>query len=438
MTTAPSMHDPVTRLPSRALLREHARLAVARAQRHDREVAVLHVGLDDFGLVNDSLGRDAGDAVLREAGARMRRSVAETHVVARSGGDEFCVLLADLGSDAEEVAETVAGQVLATLTEPFAVADQSFEVGATVGGSMFPRDCADEHTLLKHADAAMRQAKDNDRGGLLFYSGGTSEALERLLITGRLRGAVDRDEMELHFQPIYDLRSGEVVAAEALLRWQDPERGTVPPLRFIPVAEHTGLIERIGEWVVDAACAQARAWQDEGLDLTVTLNVSLRQFRDDGFAKRLGRRLAQHDVRPSTMVVEITETTAMREPRCVEPVLDELRELGVRVAIDDFGVGYSSLGRLRDMAVDILKIDGGFLPRGPDDEQAAGFVRAALQLVDALGLTAVLEGVETEEQYRFVVASGCPFAQGFHLAHPMAPADLGGVLADAGRRQRRS
>jgi diguanylate cyclase (GGDEF)-like protein len=397
-------------------------------------VAVLHLGLDDFRLVNDSLGREAGDRVLREAGQRLRRSIPEPHVVARPGGDEFCVLLADLPSDGEATAETIAGQILAALSEPFDVGGTDFEIGATIGGSVYPRDASDEDALLKHADAALHQAKENERGSLVLYAGGTSEALERLMITGRLRGALERGEFALHYQPIFALPGREIVAAEALLRWQHPDQGSVPPVRFIPVAEHTGLIEPIGDWVVEQACAQARVWQDEALDVAVSLNVSLRQFRDEGFPGRLRESVTRHGVRPSGLIVEITETTAMREPRCVEPVLDALRELGVRVAIDDFGVGYSSLGRLRDMAVDVLKIDGAFLPRSPADTRAARLIHAALELVEALGMTAVVEGVETEEQYAFLLEHGCGHAQGFHLARPMPAAGAGALLRQSGRR----
>ena len=427
MEAAPTLRDPLTRLPTRALLREHVRLALARARRQDRQVVLLHAGLDDFRLVNDSLGHDAGDVVLREAAQRLRETVSDVLVVARPGADEFCVLLADLGPDAERVAESVAGQIRAALREPFVVRRRAFELGATIGGSAFPDDAADEDALLKHSEAAMHQAKEVERGGLVFYAGGTSEALERLLLTARLRGALDRHEMTLHFQPIVRLADHEITACEALLRWQDPERGLIPPLTFIPTAEHTGLIEPIGDWVMDAACAQARAWRDGGLATMVSVNVSLRQFRDPEFGARLQDRLRAHALPAERLIVEITESTAMREPRCVEPVLEELRDVGVRVAIDDFGVGYSSLGRLRDMAVDMIKIDGAFLPRAPDDTRAAQLVEAALQLVDALGMTAVVEGVETEDQWRFLVERGCALAQGFHLARP-EPAEQATVL----------
>jgi diguanylate cyclase (GGDEF)-like protein len=425
---APVLRCPLTRLPTRVLLHEHARMALNRARRHDREVALLHLGLDDFRLVNDSLGRQAGDRVLREAAARLAGTVPDVLVLARVAGDEFCALLADLGGDAEALVEAVAGHMRSALDEPFVVDGRSFSLGATMGASRFPVDAADEEALFKHAEAAMRQAKELERGSLVCYAGGTADALERLLLTGRLRGALDRDEFTLEYQPIYE-PGGRIFAVEALLRWEDPLQGRIEPLRFIPSAEHSGLIGPIGDWVVDAACAQVRRWLDLAIEMRVTVNVSLRQFRDPEFVARLREALARHGVPPSQLIVEVTESTAMREPHCVEPVLEDLRRLGVLVAIDDFGVGYSSLGRLRDMPVDILKLDGTFLPRSPGDERAARLLGASLDLVAALGMAAVVEGVETGDHERLLSgrADGC-LVQGFHYARPMPAADVTRLL----------
>ena len=420
----PGLRDPLTGLPGRALLAEHLTLALARAAHADAHVAVIHVGLDEFHLVNDSLGRAAGDAVLREAAQRLREAVHETRTVARPHGDEFCVLVADLGGDADVVAEAVAGHVLATLRGPFTAGGRRFELGASAGISLFPRDARDEETLLKHAEAAMFEAKSSHRGGLAFYGGGTSDALERLLLTSRLRGALEREEFILHFQPIFGLPAGELTAVEALIRWQDPHRGLVAPLRFIPTAEHTGLIRPIGEWVIDAVCRQAAVWRGQGLRVPVSFNVSLGQFREPGFTRALATATDAHGVDPRDLVVEITETVAMRDPECVEPVLGELRDAGVRIAIDDFGVGYSSLARLKEMAVDLLKLDALFLPQTPGDHRAATLTRAALDLVDALGMAAVAEGVQTPEQRALLSDAGCPLVQGFLLSHPLPAAEM--------------
>ena len=430
----PILRDELTGLPSRALLQEHARLALARAREDDREVALLHVGLDDFKLVNDSFGHDAGDEVLRRIGERLRAGVRETNLVARAGSDEFSVLLADLSMDHEQLVEIVVGQVMVAVEEPMTLNGSQFQLGASIGVSVFPRDANDVESLLRHADAAMYEAKQSGRGSFVVYDGGTQEALERLMMTSRLREALDHRNFVLHFQPIVSLADGQLVMVEALLRWRDPRRGLIPPLHFIPVAEYTGLIEPIGEWVVDAACRQASAWRDEGLDVPVSVNASMRQFQSAAFPQVLRSALETHDLDPSCLMVEITESTAMRDPSCVEPVLRELHDSGIRIAIDDFGTGYSSLARLQDMPVEVVKIDRAFLREVPDNPQSARMAAAAVSLVRALDMTAVAEGVETEAQRRFLADQGCALAQGYHLGAPVPAGELrarllGGVSA---------
>jgi diguanylate cyclase (GGDEF)-like protein len=420
---------PLTHLPNRLLLQEHLRMALNRARRNDKQVAMLHIGLDNFRLVNDSLGRPAGDKVLRQVAKRIETSIPDVLVLGRVAGDEFCALMCDLGSDSEQVVESVAGHIRGALQEPFEVDGRPFEIGATMGASRFPSDAHDEEDLFRHAEAAMRQAKDYERGSLVYYAGGTSDALERLLLTGRLRGALERNEFRLEYQPMFELPEGKLAAVEALLRWDDPTHGVIAPMRFIPSAEHSGLIGPIGDWVVDTACAQIRAWLDLAIEVRVAVNVSLRQFRDPTFVDRMGDTLRRHGVPPQQLIVEITESTAMRDSECVEPVLAALHELGVAVAIDDFGVGHSSLGRLREMAVDVLKLDGTFLPRPEDDDRARRLLEASLDLVDALGMTAVVEGVETAEQQQMIDGRGSPcYVQGFHLARPMRPEHIPEVL----------
>ena len=433
MTASPALlRDSLTHLPTRTLLMEHARMALARAARNDRHVCLLMLNLDSFGLVNDSLGREAGDRVLRDAAGRLQSAVPDVLVLARSGGDEFCALVADLDPpEVEQVIEAVAGNMRAALLEPFSLDGRTFELGATTGVSHYPHDAQDVDDLFKHAEAAVRQGKELERGSLIFYAGGTSDALERLLLTARLRGALERDEFALDFQPIFGLPHGRPQAVEALLRGHDPERGLIEPMRFIPSAEHSGLIGPIGDWVIERACAQAREWEDLGIDVTVCVNVSMRQFRDAAFVGFLREQLKEHRLAPARITIEVTESTVMRDPGCVEPVLHELQQLGVPVAIDDFGVGYSSLGRLRDMVVDVLKIDGTFLPRDPGDARAARLLGASLELVEALGMAAVVEGVETEAQFRFLCARGGRFmAQGFHLARPLSPEKATALLSE--------
>jgi len=419
-------------LPEPALLREALRLAAARARAHDRRVAVLHVGLDGLELVDTALGAAAREAVAREAAARIRSTLAETELVAALGDGELAVLLADLDGEAEAVAQAVAGQVDEALRTPLRAGGHEFELGLRVGVSVLPGDAGDEEALLRHARSALHHARRGDDGPIVFFAGATTDALERLLVGARLRRALDRGELTLHFQPIVRLPTEEIAGVEALLRWEDPERGTVLPGAFIDVAEHTGLIEPIGRWVVAACCEQARAWRDEGLALPVTFNASLRQFREAGFVDEVERGLRRHGLGPDALVVEITESTAMRDPACVEPVLGGLRRLGVRVAIDDFGTGHSSLARLRDLPVDLLKIDRAFLRGAGQDGRAADLVHAALGLARALGLTAVAEGVETPEQQALVSERGCTLAQGFHFARPLPAREVTALLRERG------
>ena len=426
LVAADAARDPLTGLPARGLLLEHTRAAVARGRQTDRGVALLHVGLDRLDLVAAGLGRPAYESVIREVAARVRGAMPDTAIVAGLADGELAVLLADIQGDPTPLVETVAGEIIVVAGRPLEVDGQRFELVARVGASLLPGDAPDEHALLRHGEAAMRSARRGDGNRVLFYDGATADALERLLITGRLRRAVEQDELLLHFQPIFRLTDAqpphEVVAVEALLRWSDPDRGLVPPLAFIPVAEYTGMIEPIGRWVIDACCAQIARWRSDGFECPVSFNASPRQFRDPTFVECIEHSVQAHGIDASSLIVEVTESVAMREPHCVEPILDRLRALGVRLAIDDFGAGYSSLARLRDLDVDLLKIDRAFLADAAGDQRAGRIVNAALDLAGALEMTAVAEGVETEEQRMFLVDRGCTLAQGFHLARPL-PAD---------------
>jgi diguanylate cyclase (GGDEF)-like protein len=424
-----TLRDELTALPTRALLREHLMTACARARGHeDGCVALLSAGLDDFQLVNQSLGYDAGGEILRQVGERLG-SLAD--VVARLSDDEFGLMLADLRGNGERVAEITAEQVAVCLSEPFSVDGRELRLQASIGVSVMPGDAQDEDALLRHSEAAMHEARDQGGTTYSFYAGATREALDRLMMTTRLHRALDQRELELHFQPIYSLPDNRPAAAEALLRWRDPDRGLIPPLDFIPVAEYTGLIDPIGEWVLDAACAQARAWRDGGLALPVNVNVSVRQFRDPGFARQVAGSLERAGLEPHLLSLEITESTAMAESACVDPVLAELGKVGVRTAIDDFGTGYSSFTRLQQMNVQTVKVDRSLLQGVPDDPRATQLAAAAIDLLAALGLEVVAEGVETEAQREFLIERGCGLAQGFHLARPAPAAELDGLLVAA-------
>jgi diguanylate cyclase (GGDEF)-like protein/PAS domain S-box-containing protein len=427
-------HDSLTGLPNRALLREHLEPALARARRAGRSVALMYLDLDDFKAVNDSFGHDAGDQLLCQVAERLLGRRRASDVLARQSGDEFMLLLTDLGGDPGEATVAAAGGMLDILSEPFRVGDESFHISGSIGISIFPRDADDAGTLLRHADAAMYEAKAEGRSGVMRYEQRPTASIDRLSLTTRLRHAVERGELRLHWQPIVSPADGALHAVEALVRWQDPARGLVAPAEFIPIAEETGLIEEIGAWVVDAIAHQRAAWRAQGADPRVHLNVSPRELRYNYFADRMLDRIAGHGQGLDGLTIEITETVAMRERARTEPMLRQLVEAGAQVAIDDFGSGYSSLTRLRELPVSVLKLDRTFLVDVPARREATAVVTAVIELAAALDMAAVAEGVETEAQRAFLVDRGCPLAQGFLLGRPAPAADLAALIAGAGRR----
>jgi diguanylate cyclase (GGDEF)-like protein/PAS domain S-box-containing protein len=422
-------HDPLTGLPNRSLLEEHLNLALARSRRTGAGVALLHLGLDGFKLVNDSLGHAAGDELLCRLAVRLQESVRSTDLMARTAGDEFLLLLADLQGDPMALAEKVAGQLAATLTTPFMVAGAEFQISASIGIALAPDHAAAAETLLAHADSAMHQAKERVRGGWAAYKQVGGDALERLSMAARLRRALAAGEFLLHYQPIIAVDTGAVTGVEALLRWHDLERGgLVPPGEFIPVAEQTGLIESIGDWVIGAVCRQQVEWTALGLTPQIAFNVSPRQLRRLDFLSSLAEHLRVSGADPARLTLELTESATLQDPAQAEPILRGIRELGLQLALDDFGAGYSSLSRLREMPFGTLKIDRAFLRTVPESGEASAIVTAILDLARALGRDAVAEGVETEAQRAFLADQGCPLAQGFLIARPMPPEDVRRLL----------
>jgi diguanylate cyclase (GGDEF)-like protein/PAS domain S-box-containing protein len=418
-----AFHDRLTGLANRALLEERLEQAVRRARKGRMTVALLNLDLDDFKTVNDSLGHAAGDELLCAIARRLEHRVAEAHLLTRHGGDEFMLLLEDLPGDGRAMAEAVAAELLEELRLPFHVGGAALQVGASVGISLYPADALDAADLLKHADAAMYQAKRAGRGRHALYRAADDTATRRLELTSRLRTALAEDQLELHFQPVHALADGAIIGAEALVRWNDPERGMVSPAEFIPLAEDTGLIEAVGEWVLDTACRQARAWLDLGLALELGVNVSPLELSSPGFAHRVESRMRAHGLGPDVLVLEITES-ALSEPVAVAPVLERIEGLGVKVAIDDFGAGFSSLTRLRHLTVHVLKLDRSFLAGVPEDTRGGAFIGAVLGLARELDLYVVAEGIETPAQLEFLRGAGATHGQGFHLARPMPAADF--------------
>jgi diguanylate cyclase (GGDEF)-like protein/PAS domain S-box-containing protein len=413
-------HDRLTGLPNRALLEEQLGRDVARARRTGRAVALLYLDLDDFKLVNDSLGHAAGDGVLKETARRVSDLLRAGDIVCRQGGDEFLLLLnCDDAADAEEAAQQAGERICRALEQPFLIHDAEFHVGASIGAALFPTHAEDTESLLKRADAAMYQAKSLGGGSVALYEEAANDSRRRLSLTSQLRRAVANDELRLHLQPICDPRDSTLKSLEALVRWQHPEDGLVPPGVFIPVAEQTGLIDAISEWVLEALCVQAAAWAAEGRVPTLAFNISPRQARRADLAQSIADRIDAHGLDRAQFCVELTETAVLSDERRQGSLLAECHEAGLRVAIDDFGSGHSSLGRLRDLPVGVLKVDRSFLSRVPEDTRSASLIAAILDLSAALGMTTVVEGVERPEQLRFLAERGCPLVQGFLLGRPV-------------------
>jgi diguanylate cyclase (GGDEF)-like protein/PAS domain S-box-containing protein len=421
-------HDKLTGLANRTLLEEHLAMAVARARRNGTEIALLCFDLDGFGLVNDSLGHTAGDEVLRLTAQRVRDVTRANDLLARPGGDEFVLLLSDLDQGAAEAATVVGRLIRDSLAPAFRVAGAEFHLGASIGVSLFPQHADNADDLLRRADVAMEQAKRRGNGPA-FFEPAAVDARTRLSLSARLRRALERDEFVLHFQPVFSPEDERLRGAEALIRWEDPERGLVGPGEFIPAAEDCGLIEGIGEWVLDALCRQAHDWQTAGAPpIRLSFNLSPRELRRADIVPSIIERVSAYGLDPGRFCVEVTESSAMSQPGRTGALVRDLHEAGFELAIDDFGTGHSSLTRLRELPFHVLKIDRSFLAPVPHDPQAGAIVAAVLTLAKALGMTTVAEGVETAAQQAFLVQEGCPLVQGFHLGRPVPAAQLADLL----------
>jgi len=422
-------HDPLTGLANRAALEDALRVSVAEAHAAGTSVALAFADLNEFKRVNDSLGHDLGDELLCQVAERLREAVRPGDLVVRQGGDEFLVLIRGLPGDGRAAAEAVGQRIADAVNAPFTLGAAELLVDASVGISLFPDDASSPETLRKHADAAMYEAKAAG-GGVNVYGDGTVDPLARLELAARLRRGIERGELELHHQPILRLADRAMIGVESLVRWRDPTRGggLVPPAEFIPVAERTGVIDALGDWVLREVCAQAQAWGDAGLRPNVGFNVSPRQLRRPDVARRFSEVVSAHGIEPGRFVLEITESAWSLEASRLLPVLSELRAAGFALAIDDFGAGYSSLWRLRELPVQIIKVDRAFLAGVPEDPQATAVYSAILQLADACGCDVVAEGVEEREHADFLVAKGCRIAQGYHFSRPVPAADMTALL----------
>jgi diguanylate cyclase (GGDEF)-like protein/PAS domain S-box-containing protein len=419
-----AQNDALTGLPNRALLLDRLGQAITRAARRGTLLGVMLVDLDRFKEINDSLGHSAGDAVLKEVAGRVRRALRDSDTVARIGGDEFCVVLEDCES--REKLAVAAAKLRHVLEDPIAAESREMFTGASIGLAVYPEDGDSIEDLIKHADIAMYDAKREGGNAYRFYSRELhSKPADQIGLGTALRHAVERNELVVHYQPQIDIESGRPVGVEALLHWRHPEFGILPPKQFIHIAEDTGLIVPIGEWVLKTACAEAKAWQQAGLpQLSVAVNLSARQFRDAQLAGKVAATLAATGLAPRFLELEITESVIMSETGHTINALTRLAHLGVRVSIDDFGTGYSSLAYLKRFPVHKLKIDRTFIRDIHSDRDDAAIVQAIITLAKTLNLGVVAEGVETSEQLAFLANLGCDQYQGYYFSSGLPPKEL--------------
>jgi diguanylate cyclase (GGDEF)-like protein len=412
-------HDALTELPNRLLLSDRIRMVIAHARRSGQGFSVATVGLDGFKKVNDGLGHPVGDAVLRMAAARLRKTLRDSDTLARVGGDEFVAILP--GTFTEAQIKLVTGRLLATLQPPFEVDSHTIYVGASVGVSTYPLHAEDEVRLMALADAAMSRAKETGGARCVVYSARQSgPPAHDISLEAAMFQAVREGEFMLYYQPIVDTRTRRIQGFETLMRWKHPGLGMVPPVRFIPIAETNGLINLLGAWALKAACVQLKRFEEAARrELYISVNISPRQFRNDKFLDVLDDALAFSGLRGEQLVLEITEGTLMIDPAHAEAILTRMAERKARIAIDDFGTGYSSLAYLKRFPISVLKVDRAFIKDLPDSQKDGAICNAVLDLAKHLGLSVVAEGVETEQQLDFLEQRGCQYIQGYLTGKPM-------------------
>ncbi len=416
-----ALHDDLTGLPNRTLLLDRLEHAIRAANRENRPLALLLMDLDHFKEVNDSLGHHAGDAVLREAGQRLRQEVREADTVARLGGDEFAILLP--GAD-EAGAQFVARKAFMSLQRPFEVSGDALEVGVSIGIALCPRHGADVDTLLRRADIAMYVAKRSADGSAVFAEQHDEERPNMLALMAELRQGLASDEITMVYQPIIGFATGQATRVESLARWRHPARGLVSPLEFVPLAERSGLVKQLFEKVLTTTLKQCRAWYEMGIGVHTAVNLSVRNLLDPDLPAMVAGALDASGTKPEWLGLEITETTLMVDPERAMRMLGELRRTGIQLAIDDFGVGYSSLAYLQRLPMYAVKIDRSFVARMTRDKNSESIVKLIIELGHSLGMKVVAEGIEDRQTWDALAALGCDSAQGYYLARPMTAAAL--------------
>ncbi|MBI4763672.1 MAG: EAL domain-containing protein [Deltaproteobacteria bacterium] len=422
-------HDALTGLPNRLLFGQLLKHAIQSAQRFKRQLALFFIDLDRFKMINDSLGHEAGDQLLQEIATRLRQVLREIDIVARLGGDEFVVLIEEV-SKSHQVTK-VARKILSAIIKPVVLGGQDYRITASIGISIYPKDAQDDQSLMKSADIAMYLAKEEGKNNYQFYTSAIkSQSIQRLALETHLRQALERHEFSLHYQAKLDFKTNQITGVEALLRWQNPDLGFVTPTQFIPVAEETGLILPLGRWVLKTACAQNVAWQGQGLpEVCTAVNLTTRQFMDDNLLRNIRDTLKETSLAPNLLELEITESMLMQNPDRMIRTLTEVKNLGVRLAIDNFGTGYSSLAQIRRFPIDTLKVDRSFIHYLSNDSEDQSITEAIIAMGKTLSLTVVADGVETEEQEAFLREKACDQMQGYYFSKPITPDQFAELLA---------
>jgi diguanylate cyclase (GGDEF)-like protein len=425
-------YDDLTGLANRSLFNQRLNHALNHASRYNNKLALLFIDLDRFKNINDTLGHHVGDELLKEMANRFKRCIRARDTIARLGGDEFVVILEDI-VDVKHAA-SVARKIGDATLKPFITGSGEYNVTVSIGISTYPDDGKDEQTLMKHADIAMYQAKDRGRNNYQLYSAQiNSHSVHKLALESSLRHALERDEILLHYQPKVSLDNGGITGMEALVRWDHPDLGMISPVQFIPLAEETGLIVPIGRWILNTACAQNKAWLDQGFPpLRVSVNLSARQFNDENLMSDIARTLKESGLPPSLLDLEITESMVMQNPDRAVKILKKLRSMEIAISMDDFGTGYSSLSQLKRFPINTIKIDRSFINDAINSEEDAAITEAIIAMGRALRLNVVAEGVETAEQVQFLRKHRCDELQGYYFSKPI-PGDEFAQLLRTGK-----